>query len=122
MCKKLKSLYLSCILFLFLQSEVEWRETEKWLERRYAEEIHKNNHKGEVGGGFSIIGYQWRTLHFNDETRQSAVKVMAAYHRQQSQPSAAGSIFLMQQPHCLAVPCIFPLPAFTKSHCFSGLV
>ncbi|KAJ6725820.1 SAM-DEPENDENT METHYLTRANSFERASE SUPERFAMILY PROTEIN [Salix purpurea] len=85
-------------------SEVEWGETEKWLERRYAEEIHKNNFKGEVGGGFSIIGYQWRTLHFNDETRQSAVKVMAAYHRQQSQPSAAGSIFLMQQPHCLAVP------------------
>ncbi|CAK7327316.1 unnamed protein product [Dovyalis caffra] len=85
-------------------SEVEWRETEKWLDQRYAEEIHKNDNNGEVAGGFRILGYQWRTLHFNDETRQSAVKVMAAYHRQESQPSAADSIFLMQQPLCLAVP------------------
>lgn len=51
---------------------------------------------------FKVLGYQWRTLRFNDDTRQSTVKVMAA-----CQPSDPGSVILMQQSHCLAVPCMF---------------
>ncbi|KAJ0234214.1 hypothetical protein HA466_0277370 [Hirschfeldia incana] len=50
---------------------------------------------------FKILGYQWRSLRFNDDTRQSTVKVMAAAASTASQPF---SIFYMQQPHCLAVP------------------
>ncbi|KAJ4838719.1 hypothetical protein Tsubulata_023238 [Turnera subulata] len=78
-------------------SEEEWQETEKWLERRYREEV--GGQGGNGGEGFRVLGYEWRTLRFNDETRQSTVKVMAACP--QSEPS---SVFLMQQPHCLAVP------------------
>lgn len=55
---------------------------------------------GERDGKFKILGYQWRALRFNDDTRQSTVKVMAACRK--LQPS---SVFYMQQPHCLAVPC-----------------
>lgn len=55
---------------------------------------------GENNESFKILGYQWRSLRFNDDTRQSTVKVMAACR--ELQPS---SVFYMQQPHCLAVPC-----------------
>ncbi|XP_038724271.1 uncharacterized protein LOC120015790 isoform X2 [Tripterygium wilfordii] len=75
--------------------EIYWPETEKWLQRRYAE-IHPGH---EHNDSFRILGYQWRTLRFNDDTRQSTAKVMAAYR--ESEP---GSVCLMQQPHCLAVP------------------
>lgn len=54
----------------------------------------------EKNGMFKVLGYQWRSLRFNDDTRQSTVKVMAACRA--LQPS---SVFYMQQPHCLAVPC-----------------
>jgi hypothetical protein len=54
----------------------------------------------EKNGRFNVLGYQWRSLRFNDDTRQSTVKVMAACRT--LQPS---SVFYMQQPHCLAVPC-----------------
>jgi hypothetical protein len=88
-----------------VQSEVHWPETERWLQRRHAE-VRPGC---EDEGRFRILGYQWRALRFNDDTRQSTVKVMAAYR--ESEP---GSVFLMQQPHCLAVPCnpltfFFPL-------------
>lgn len=56
---------------------------------------------------FKVLGYQWRVLRFNDDTRQSTVKVMAA-----CQPSDPGSLILMQQPDCLAVPCMFPQTSF----------
>ncbi|RVW90081.1 hypothetical protein CK203_035873 [Vitis vinifera] len=39
-------------------------------------------------------------LRFNDETRQSTAKIMAAYRE-----SDPGSVFIMQQANCLAVPC-----------------
>uniref|UniRef100_A0A2P2NNZ6 S-adenosyl-L-methionine-dependent methyltransferase superfamily protein n=1 Tax=Rhizophora mucronata TaxID=61149 RepID=A0A2P2NNZ6_RHIMU len=76
-------------------SSVYWPETEKWLEQRHAE-LHPGRDRDER---FRILGYQWRTLHFNDSTRQSTVKVMAAYP--ESEPA---SVCLMQQPLCLAVP------------------
>lgn len=58
--------------------------------------------RDEQEGNFRILGYQWRNLHFNEETRQSTVKIMAAYR-----DSAPGSIYLMQQAECLAVPCMY---------------
>ncbi|XP_027116870.2 uncharacterized protein [Coffea arabica] len=84
---------------------IHWHKTESWLQQRFAE-IHpfcENN-------GFKVIGYQWRTLHFNDDTRQSTVKIMAAYEK-----SNPASVFYMQQPHCLAVP-------YVKSMISAGLV
>jgi hypothetical protein len=78
------------------QSEMHWAGMERWLEQRYAE-VRPGC---EDDGRFKILGYQWRALRFNEDTRQSTVKVMAAYR--QSEPA---SICLMQQPHCLAVPC-----------------
>uniref|UniRef100_A0A0A9FQN6 Uncharacterized protein n=1 Tax=Arundo donax TaxID=35708 RepID=A0A0A9FQN6_ARUDO len=39
---------------------------------------------------------------FNDHTQQSTAKVMACY-RTLGHPS----LYLMQQPNCLAVPCEF---------------
>ncbi|KAK8950765.1 hypothetical protein KSP39_PZI004266 [Platanthera zijinensis] len=48
---------------------------------------------------FKVLGYQWRALRFNDDTRQSTVKTMAAYR--EADPM---SLYLMQLPHCLAVP------------------
>lgn len=56
----------------------------------------------EDSGRFRILGYQWRTLRFNDNTRQSTAKVMAAYRL-----SDPGFVYIMQQPHCLAVPCSY---------------
>ncbi|KAF7837419.1 S-adenosyl-L-methionine-dependent methyltransferase superfamily protein [Senna tora] len=76
-------------------SRVCWSGMERWLQRRF-EEIHPAYERGEH---LRILGYQWRVLRFNDDTRQSAAKVMAAY--QESKPD---TIYCMQQPHCLAVP------------------
>ncbi|KAL2486794.1 S-adenosyl-L-methionine-dependent methyltransferase superfamily protein [Abeliophyllum distichum] len=82
-----------------------WARTENWLEQRYAE-IHPGH---KANGKFRISGYQWRTLHFNEDTRQSTVKVMTAYREEE--PSA---VCFMQQPHCLAVP-------YVKSMISAGL-
>ncbi|XP_022887180.1 uncharacterized protein LOC111403058 [Olea europaea var. sylvestris] len=82
-----------------------WARTENWLEQRYAE-IHPGH---KANGKFRISGYQWRTLHFNDDTRQSTVKVMTAYREEE--PDV---VCLMQQPHCLAVP-------YVKSMISAGL-
>nr|QTZ19417.1 S-adenosyl-L-methionine-dependent methyltransferases superfamily [Bixa orellana] len=76
-------------------NEVYWPETEKWLQQRYAE--IKPGY--EQNGHFRILGYQWRVLRFNDNTRQSTVKIMAAYR--EAEPH---SLYFMQQAHCLAVP------------------
>ncbi|XP_010527188.1 PREDICTED: uncharacterized protein LOC104804575 [Tarenaya hassleriana] len=76
-------------------SRDSWAETERWLGQRYME-IQPRDGGNER---FKILGYQWRSLHFNDDTRQSTVKVMAACMG--SQP---GSVFFAQQPHCLALP------------------
>lgn len=78
------------------QTEVFWPAMENWLQQRFAV-IHPGHAQG---GRFKVLGYQWRVLRFNDNTRQSAVKVMAAYP--ESEP---GSVFIMQEPNCLAVPC-----------------
>ncbi|XP_059632303.1 uncharacterized protein LOC132274947 [Cornus florida] len=86
-------------------NEVYWPGTEKWLQQRYAE-IHPGFEHDER---FRILGYQWRTLRFNDETRQSTVKIMAAYR--ESDPE---SVCFMQQAHCLAVP-------YVKSMVSAGL-
>lgn len=74
---------------------LHWPGTGRWLQQRYAEVCSGRKNEGRFG----ILGYQWRVLRFNDNTRQSTAKVMAAY--QESEPE---SIFLMQQAHCLAVP------------------
>ncbi|XP_048430558.1 uncharacterized protein LOC103927023 [Pyrus x bretschneideri] len=76
-------------------SVLHWASTERWLQQRY-EEIHECRQHNER---FRVLGYQWRALRFNDDTRQSTVKVLAACRL--SEPE---SIALMQQPHCLAVP------------------
>ncbi|XP_020084536.1 uncharacterized protein LOC109707571 isoform X1 [Ananas comosus] len=73
----------------------QWLAVEKWLQERYAKIHPEFDHHGE----FKILGYQWRVLRFNDNTRQSTAKVMASYRK--SDPT---SLYLMQQPHCLAVP------------------
>ncbi|KAI8560764.1 hypothetical protein RHMOL_Rhmol04G0281300 [Rhododendron molle] len=86
-------------------SKVHWQLTQQWLQQRYAE-IHPDC---ESNVPFRILGYQWRTLRFNDDTRQSAVKIMAAYRE-----SDPGSVCFMQQAHCLAVP-------YVKSMVSTGL-
>ncbi|XP_031377957.1 uncharacterized protein LOC116193280 isoform X2 [Punica granatum] len=68
---------------------------ENWLQQRYAE-LQPGNSNEER---FRVLGYQWRVLRFNDNTRQSTVKIMAAYR--ESDPR---SVCFMQQAHCLAVP------------------
>ncbi|KAK9137983.1 hypothetical protein Sjap_008577 [Stephania japonica] len=70
---------------------------EKWLNRRYGE-LHPEN---DQSGNFDVLGYQWRVLRFNDFTRQTTVKIMAAQRK--SDPT---SLCFMQQPHILAVPYI----------------
>ncbi|XP_058101448.1 uncharacterized protein LOC131245779 isoform X3 [Magnolia sinica] len=72
-----------------------WPAMEKWLQERYTK-IHPES---EHNGLFRILGYQWRVLRFNENTRQSAVKIMAAYRK-----SDPGTVYVMQQPLCLAVP------------------
>ena len=94
----LKFLLKSFICSQLMQSESHWHKTENWLRQRYTE-LHPG---GEQNVDFRILGYQWRTLRFNEDTRQSTAKVMAAY--KESDP---GSIFLRQEAHCLAVPCNF---------------
>ncbi|KAK4786907.1 hypothetical protein SAY86_010740 [Trapa natans] len=76
-------------------SQVYWSEMENWLQQRYADLQPGYTQKER----FRVIGYQWRVLKFNDDTRQSAVKIMAAC--KESDPH---SMFFMQQPHCLATP------------------
>ncbi|KAL5702458.1 hypothetical protein ACHQM5_027676 [Ranunculus cassubicifolius] len=73
----------------------QWPKMERWLQQRYAEICPENAHNDR----FRVLGYQWRVLRFNDFTRQSAVKIMAACRT--SDPS---SVCIMQQPHILAVP------------------
>ncbi|KAJ3680010.1 hypothetical protein LUZ60_016288 [Juncus effusus] len=74
----------------------QWSVAERWFQEKYAKMHPKSNH-GE--NQFRVLGYQWRVLRFNEETRQSTVKVMAA-----CKISEPKSLILMQQPHCLAVP------------------
>ncbi|RWW87448.1 hypothetical protein BHE74_00003727 [Ensete ventricosum] len=76
----------------------QWPAIERSIQQRY-EKLHPES---EHDGRLKILGYQWRVLRFNENTRQSTAKIMAAYRN--SDPS---SLFLMQQPHCLAVPCNF---------------
>lgn len=87
------NLFIFCYL---LQNKIHWPKMERWLQQRHAE-IHRGS---EDGGIFRILGYQWRTLRFNDNTRQSTVKLMAACRE-----SDAGHVYYMPQAHCLAVPC-----------------
>ncbi|MED6187522.1 hypothetical protein PIB30_077230 [Stylosanthes scabra] len=86
-------------------SRMHWPSVERWLQQRW-EQVH-------VGcgdrGNLKVLGYEWRVLRFNDVTRQSTAKVMAAY--QEDKPE---SVYLMQQPQCLAVP-------YLKSMVSSGL-
>ncbi|XP_073111486.1 uncharacterized protein [Elaeis guineensis] len=84
----------------------QWPTTERWLGQRYAK-IHPEFEHDEE---FRILGYEWRVLRFNGNTRQSTAKTMVAYRK--SDPS---SLYLMQQPHCLAVP-------YLKSMVSAGLM
>ncbi|KAM0949373.1 putative S-adenosyl-L-methionine-dependent methyltransferase [Dioscorea sansibarensis] len=72
-----------------------WPAIERWLQERNAK-IHPEVEHNEQ---FKILGYQWRVLRFNDNTRQSTAKIMAA-----CRSTDYASIYLMQQPFCLAVP------------------
>ncbi|PKA65121.1 hypothetical protein AXF42_Ash013242 [Apostasia shenzhenica] len=73
----------------------EWPKIERRLQERHVgvDSALKRDEQ------LKILGYQWRVLRFNDDTRQSTVKVMAAYRA-----ADPASLYLMQQPHCLAVP------------------
>lgn len=71
---------------------------EKWLQERNARLYPESAGADQ----FKILGYQWRVMRFNDHTRQSTAKVMTCYRT-----SGQRSLFLMQQPHVLAVPCEF---------------
>ncbi|KAL6652408.1 hypothetical protein ACP70R_011333 [Stipagrostis hirtigluma subsp. patula] len=75
----------------------EWPAVERWLQERNAR-IYPDSTGADQ---FKILGYQWRVMRFNDHTRQSTAKVMAFY-----KTSGHPSFYLMQQPHCLAVPYI----------------
>ncbi|KAJ6790786.1 Uncharacterized protein M6B38_248380 [Iris pallida] len=75
----------------------QWPAVERELELRYAK-LHPESEQNQQ---FKILGYQWRVLRFNDNTRQSTTKVMAAYRK-----SDSASFYLMPQPHCLCVPYI----------------
>ncbi|KAJ1401677.1 S-adenosyl-L-methionine-dependent methyltransferase [Sesbania bispinosa] len=88
-----------------LDPRMHWSRMERWLHQR-CEEVHPGY--GD-GGNLRVLGYQWRVLRFNDVTRQSTAKVMA-FHRE-NKPSL---VYLMQQPHCLAVP-------YVKSMLSAGL-
>ncbi|KAL9255368.1 hypothetical protein AKJ16_DCAP20536, partial [Drosera capensis] len=68
-------------------SPTSWKSTEEQLQEKLC--WPPNCRSGEK---VCILGYQWRVLRFNDDTRQSTVKVMAA-----SLSSKPGSVFLMQQ-------------------------
>ncbi|KAL6903523.1 hypothetical protein ACP4OV_004336 [Aristida adscensionis] len=75
----------------------QWPAAERWLQERNASIYQESTGASQ----FKILGYQWRVMRFNDHTRQSTVKVMTCY-RSSDHPA----IYLMQQPHCLAVPYI----------------
>ncbi|XP_057778195.1 uncharacterized protein LOC130996934 isoform X1 [Salvia miltiorrhiza] len=86
-----------------------WGKTEKWLQQR-RDEIFPGS---KNGGNFRVCGYEWRTLHFNDFTRESTVKVLVA-RTEEEEGDEAGSVCVMQQPRCLAVP-------YVKSMISAGL-
>ncbi|KAK6161207.1 hypothetical protein DH2020_004588 [Rehmannia glutinosa] len=101
---------------ILLGDRLHWARTEKWLEQRYAEMCPGFKHHGR----FRVSGYEWRTLHFNDHTRQSTVKVLAAYREDEP-----GSLCFMQQAHCLAVPYVKSMISAglaTISSCNSDLI
>ncbi|KAJ4827962.1 hypothetical protein Tsubulata_009490 [Turnera subulata] len=70
------------------EKEKIWPEKEEWLNKRYAEVSD-----ADCQERFKVVGFEWRTLYFNEKEDQSKVKVMAACR--ESEP---GSVFLMQQP------------------------
>ncbi|KAM7252796.1 hypothetical protein ACFE04_008777 [Oxalis oulophora] len=76
---------------------VYWEDTERWLNQRLAETQPSLQHTQEE---FRIRGYEWRVLRFNEDTRQSIAKVMAASRKSENHDS----VYLMQLPHCLATP------------------
>ncbi|GFP83415.1 hypothetical protein PHJA_000484900 [Phtheirospermum japonicum] len=96
--------------------ESHWARTEKWLEQRYAETSPGFKHDSK----FRISGYEWRTLHFNEVTRQSTVKILTAYREEEP-----NSPFIMQQADCLAIPYVKSMISVglsTISSCNSDLV
>lgn len=68
---------------------------EIWLQQRYAKVHPSCGHNEQL----KILGSEWRVLCFNDDTRQSTVKLMAGYR--ESDPS---SVFHIPRAHCLAAP------------------
>lgn len=86
-------------------SATHWPKTENWLRQRCIEICPDSQYDKHL----KVLGYQWRVLRFNDTTRQSTAKVMVA-----SKMSDLGSVYYMQQGHCLAVP-------YIKSMVSSGL-
>ncbi|CAD6263085.1 unnamed protein product [Miscanthus lutarioriparius] len=82
-----------------------WPATERWLQERNARLYPESASSDQ----FKVLGYQWRVMRFNDHTRQSTAKVMTCYRT-----SGQRSLFLMQQPHVLAVP-------YVKSMVSAGL-
>lgn len=84
-----------------MQDRLNWGKTEKWLEQRHHDIFPGSKNCGKL----RVCGYEWRTLHFNDFTRESTVKVLVA--RREGEGDEAASVCLMQQPRCLAVPCNF---------------
>ncbi|TVU15287.1 hypothetical protein EJB05_38799, partial [Eragrostis curvula] len=87
----------------------QWPAVERWLQERNAR-LYPESAGAEQ---FKILGYQWRVMRFNDHTRQSTAKVMTCYRT-----GGHRSLYLMQQPHCLAVPCEF---TYIKSMVSAGL-
>ncbi|XP_008801257.2 uncharacterized protein LOC103715425 [Phoenix dactylifera] len=85
---------------------MQWPTIERWLEQRYAKSHPEFEHDGKI----RILGYEWRVLSFNGNTRQSTAKTMVTYRK-----SDPASLYLMQQPHCLAVP-------YLKSMVSAGLI
>lgn len=86
-------------------NRMHWSKMERWLQQR-CEEVHPGFGNE---GNLRVLGYQWRVLRFNDVTRQSTAKVMLTYR--ENKPEV---VYLMQQPHCLAVP-------YVKSMVSAGL-
>jgi hypothetical protein len=80
------------------QASDQWPAVQRWLQERNA----KLYPESAGADQFKILGYQWRVMRFNDHTRQSTAKVMTCYRT-----GSLRSLYLMQQPHCLAVPCEF---------------